>query len=729
MISAAQLSRRHVLKGGGALIAAVGLGPSGFVREAMAAFPDPKLAGSWIAINEDGTAIVHLGKVELGQGNSTSLLQMVADELDLNLTQVSAAPVDTDRSMNQGATVSSSSIQTAGPQLRSAAAELRHELMRRASQRLELPIEQLSASEGRISGGGKTIGYGALVGDGLTQIPVTGKASQKKPSEYKWIGRRVARRDIPAKVKGTYTFMQQVSVPGMLHGRVVRPRGQSAYGHAAKIRSVDESSLSGLKNVRIVREGDFLGVVAPRQWDAIRAAERLKVMWDIKAALPGSAGLHDKMRAARTDDSVMLRDGDVAKGAAVHVASGTFRGPYQAHAPFGPSCAIAEVDTSRVTIRCSSQDVFALRKRMAELLGLTEDKVRVQFYEGSGCFGHSCQDDVALAAALMSKAVGAPVRVQFMRPDEIGWDNYGPAHHGEVTIGADRDGKLVSYEYHGWQHGWMIDESTEELANRPVHELAKGPLSLFVNKFVCGGMYAIPNRLLVNHAVPGLDGYLKGANLRSPMDLHYAFASEQLIDQLATALSMDPVEFRRRNITDERWRGVLDAAAAAAAWQPRRGPRDTGAVLTGRGIALATHRAAMGGAVADIEVDRNSGRIVVKRVFAAMDCGIAVNPGIVESQIVGMAIQGVSRVLKEAVAFSATNVTSLDWESYPVLRFGEHPEVTPVVVRRSDPPIGAGEEVLPAVGAAVANAFFDATGTRLTEYPMTPERVLAVLRG
>jgi nicotinate dehydrogenase subunit B len=275
----------------------------------------------------------------------------------------------------------------------------------------------------------------------------------------------------------------------------------------------------------------------------------------------------------------------------------------------------------------------------------------------------------------------------------------------------------------------MIEESTEELAfDKPVRELNKGPLSLFVNKFVAGGMYEIPNRLLVNHAVPGLEGYLKGANLRAPMDLHYAFASEQLIDQLAAAANFDPVEFRRRNIKDERWRGVLDAAAEAAKWQPRRGPRGNDEVVTGRGVGLGTHRASMGGAAVEIEVNRKTGAILVKHIYAAMDCGIAINPDIVESQIVGMSIQAVSRVLMEAVEFSKTNVTSVDWASYPILRFGDHPPVTPIIVRRNDPPIGAGEEVLPAVGAAIANALFDATGKRLMEYPMTPDRVLAALR-
>jgi CO/xanthine dehydrogenase Mo-binding subunit len=330
----------------------------------------------------------------------------------------------------------------------------------------------------------------------------------------------------------------------------------------------------------------------------------------------------------------------------------------------------------------------------------------------------------------MSKLTGKPVRVQFMRWDELGWDNYGPAHVGEVKIGANGDGRLTSYEYQGWHHGWMIEETSEHLATgQPVHELDKGPGSLSVNKFDAGGMYDIPNRLLVNHAVSGLDGYLKGANLRSPMDLSYSFASEQLIDRLAALCKVDPVEFRRRNIKDERWRGVLEAAAAAAQWTPRTSSARSGdSVAAGRGVGLGTHRAAMAGAIADVDVNLRTGVIVVKHIYVAFDCGIAVNPAVVESQLVGMAIQATSRVLKEAVTFSETNVTSLDWESYPVLRFAEHPEVTPIVLKRTEPSLGAGEEAIPAVGAAIANAFYDATGAQLTEYPMTPKRVLAALK-
>ncbi len=725
-------ARRDVLKGAGALIVGFGLGlEAGGVAAATPPSLDPKIAGSWIAIDKDNLVTVYLGKVELGQGNSTTLLQLVAEELDIDLSRVVAAPVDSSRSMNQGATVSSSSIQQAGPQLRSAAAEIRQELLRRAATALGVSADQLSVSDGVVNGAGKSVAYGALIAEGTEQIVLTGKAPLKDAAAYKIVGARLPRRDLPDKVKGTYTFVQQAVVPGMLHGRVVRPKGQGGYGQPPKIRSIDEASIKHLPGVRIVRQNDFLGVVAERQWDAIRAAEALKVDWDLPAVLPGSDGLHQKLRTAKTTDTTMLKEGDVAQGGADYVVNDTFHAPYQAHGPFGPACAIADVSAGRVELLCSSQDVFALRDTVAGLLALPKEQVRVRFLEGSGCYGHSCYDDAALAAVVMSNIVGKPVRVQFMRWDELGWDNYGPAHVGDVRIGADKNGRLVSYEYHGWHHGWMIEETSDQLATgKPAHELDKGPGSLYVNKFDAGGMYDIPNRLLVNHAVSGLDGYLKGANLRSPMDLAYSFASEQLIDRLARLCGIDPLEFRRRNIKDERWRGVLDAVATAANWQPRaRAAGTTDAeVVRGRGIALGTHRASWGGAVADIEVNRKTGVIVVKHVYAALDCGLAVNPGVVESQIVGMSIQATSRVLKEAVRFSQTNVTSLDWESYPVLRFAEHPQVTPVLVPRRDASVGAGEEALAAVGAAIANAFYDATDKQLTEYPMTPERVRSALR-
>ncbi len=364
------------------------------------------------------------------------------------------------------------------------------------------------------------------------------------------------------------------------------------------------------------------------------------------------------------------------------------------------------------------------------MLGVKPDKVRVQYYEGSGTFGRSCYEDAGQAAAIMSQAVGQPVRVQFMRWDEHGWDQYGPAHLAEVRAGVDADGRIIAYEYHGWQHGWTVTSTVHDITlQKPGVERAGGSASITVNPMSTGSMYKVANRRVISHGVP-MEGYLRGAALRSPLDLSFAFASEQTIEDLAHAIKMDPLEFRRKNIGDQRWLGVLNAAAEAAQWRPHvmASSLSEAEVVTGRGIGLGTHHVSYGAAVAEIEVNKRTGNIVVKRVHAAMDVGLAVNPALVENQIVGQVTQSVSRVLKEEITFDQTGVTSLDWVSYPVLRFAEHPEVIPIVVQRTEEPsTGAGEEVMGATAAAVANAFFDATGVRLRQYPMTAERVRAAL--
>jgi CO/xanthine dehydrogenase Mo-binding subunit len=579
---------------------------------------------------------------------------------------------------------------------------------------------------------GRSVKYGDLLGDKPFNVRLTGKAPRKPVSRYNLVGTRVARLDIPDKVAGKYTHMQHVRVAGMLHGRIVRPRGQGAYGTGAKPIEIDEASIKNIAGARVVRKGDFVGVVAEREWDAVKAAGALKVTWKPDASLPGNGRLYDAMRTAKSTDSIAVDIGDIAKGfaGAAHVASATYHLPYQAHLPFGPNCALADVGADGALVMSSTQDIYNSRRGLAAALGLPEERVRVQYYEGSGTFGHSCYEDCAQAAAIMSQAVGKPVRVQFMRWDEHGWDNFGPAHVAEVRAAIDGSGRIVAYEYHGWQHGWFVTESTHELVHgTPPRERNSGSNSIIVNRMSTGAMYAIPNRRVVSHMIP-MAGLLKGAPLRSPMDMHYSFASEQVIDELARAARMDPLEFRRRNIAGERWLGVLNAAAAAAGWRPRvaASALSDAEVVTGRGIGIGTHHVSFGAAVAEIEVNKRTGEIVATNLYGALDAGLAVNPALIENQIIGMMVQGVSRVLKEEVTFSDSNVTSLDWESYPVLRFAEHPNVTPVVVQRLDEPsTGAGEEVMGSTGAAIANAFFDATGARLRQYPMTPKRVLAAL--
>jgi nicotinate dehydrogenase subunit B len=736
------LSRRDLLKNGGAMIVgfslaaeAASISPAIAARGDLAGPPDPNAIDSWIAIHADSTATLYFGKCELGQGNTTGLLQIAGEELDLDMSQMSAVRLDTNITPDQQATSSSSSIERGGPQVRAAAAEARLALLQRASMRLGVQIGSLVVSKGVIYIDGepnRPVSYGELLGDKPFNLKFTGTAPRKQASQYKLVGTRVPRVDMQDKAAGKYVHMQHVRMANMLHGRVVRPHGQRAYGSGAKVAHLDEKSIANIPGARVVRRGDFVGVVAEREWDAIRAAQQLDIAWEKSPSLPEQSKLPELLRTTNSTDTVVVNVGDIERGfsGAVHVASATYFSPYQAHAVFGPNCALADVRADGALVLSSTQDVYASRKMLATLLRMPVERVRVQYYEGSGTYGHSCYEDAPQAAAIMSQLAGRPVRVQFMRWDELGWDNFGPAQVAEVRAAIDAEGKIVAYTYDGWQHGWHIDETSTELAMLTLPaERTAGSFSIVVNRMSTGSMYRIPNRRVVSHAVPML-GFLKGSPLRSPLDMALSFASEQTIDELAHAAKVDPLEFRRRNMGDSRWLGVLDAAAEAAGWKRAvaASPLSDAEVVTGRGIAIGTHHVSYGAAVAEIEVNKRSGNIVAKHLYGALDCGLTVNPALVENQIIGMMVQAASRMLKEEVTFDKNGVTSLDWVSYPVLRFAEHPNCTAVVVQRiNEPSSGAGEEVMGAAGAAIANAFFDATGVRLRQYPLTPERVRAAL--
>jgi CO/xanthine dehydrogenase Mo-binding subunit len=736
-------ARRQLLAACGGLVIGFSLGgragalastAAAPARGATAGPPDPKQIDSWLQVHADNTATLFFGFVELGQGSTTGLAQVAAEELDFGLDQVRVAPVDTHVSPNQGGTYSSSAIQRGRPQVALAAAEARADLLVRAAERLRQPVTALTVVRGRVTapGNAKGVTYGELIGEGRFDLPFSGMASVKPVEAYRLVGKPLPRTDLPAKALGRHRYIQHERLPGMLHGRIVRPRGQAAYGAGAAPLAIDEASVRHLAGVRVLRRGDFVGVVAADEWLAVQAARDLKVTWQDTPTLPGSDALHAQMRAAPSDERIALERGDLGAGfaAAAHHAAQTCRGPYQAHAPFAPNCALADVRADAAQVICSSQDVYGLRRSLAPLLNLPADKIRVRYAEGAGTYGHSCYDDAAQAAALLSQLAGAPVRVQFMRWDEIGWDSYGPAHLGEVRVAATADGRLCGYEYHGWHHGWSLVDTSAQLAGTPA---TSWPVSAAqgLNPRDAGGMYDIPNVKLVNHWLKGLD-YLRGAWLRSPLDLSFSFASEQAIDQLAAMLRMDPCEFRRRNIQDPRWRGVLDAVAEAAGWTPRGAApsRDPGArVLRGRGIGLGTHLVSYGAAVADVEVQPATGVVRITHLWGAIDAGLVVNPASVESQVMGQLVQTASRLLKEEVTFDTNRVTSLDWSSYPILRFEDCPQVTPVVVQRLDErSTGAGEETMAAAAGAIANAFFDATGLRMAQYPLTPARVLAALR-
>lgn len=738
-----QIPRRDFLKGGGALIIGFSLWRPSFGQDAVDAValaagpgqPDPKRLDTWLAIHSDNTATVFFGFAELGQGNSTALLQIAAEELDLDMRQVKTVRLDTNRSPNQGGTVASASISRGGPRIRAAAAQARLFLLTLASKKLDARMDELTVSKGIVSAGGgskQSVTYGELIGGRLFKVPYKETAPLKPTNEYKIVGMNVARNDIPDKASGNFIYVQHVRVPNMLHGRVVRPRGQAAYGALATVGSIDEVSIRAIPGVQVVRKRNFVGVVAANEWNAIRAAEQLKVSWDISNSLSGNEELPARMRVAKTTDEVVLERGSVTKAleGAAHVVSRTCFGPYQSHAVMGPNCAVADVTANSAHVMCSTQNLYESRANISRVLRIPAEKVRIQYYEGAGTYGHSCYEDVAEAAAIMSQAVGKPVRVQFMRWDEHGWDNYGPAHLADIHVAADKDARIVAYEYQGSQHTWMITETSEQLALGAPAQESDGPVAQRLSPLNLGSMYDIANTKLVNRRVSGIDGYPKGSYLRSPLDISIAFTSEQAIDELAHMLDMDPYLFRKRNIKDSRWMAVLDAVAKAAAWTPRKAASilSDADLVTGRGIAVGTHLSSYAAAVAEIEVNKKTGQIVAKHLYGALDAGLAINPAFLENQITGMLVQATSRILKEEVTFTERNVTSLDWNSYPVLRFEECPEVTPIVIQRmNEKSTGGGEEVLSPAAAAIANALFDATGIRLQRYPLTPERVLAKL--
>lgn len=729
------LTRRDLLKAGGALVVAFNFMPAPLRAQApRPPGPDLQEVDSWIAIHSDNTATIFIGFAELGQGASTALLQVAAEELDLGMDQVRTATLETDVTPNQGGTYSSRAIRFGQPQLQRAAAEARQRLLALASARLQIPVANLRVENGLITAGGDDAAfttYGELIGDQRFELAFTGTAPVKSVDQYKLVAQPVKRKDIPPKATGTYQYMQHQRLPNMLHGRIVRPRGQGAYRDGVQVVSVDENSIAHIPGARVLRKGNFIGVVAPREWDAVRAAEQLRVEWNQPDSLPGSEGLYAQMEAASTTDRIARDEGDVSAYASAPIKSEFAANlPYQAHVPFAPNCALADVTPDSALVMCSTQDIYGTRNNIAGLLGLDATQVRVQYFEGAGTFGHSCWDDAAQAAAILSQLAGAPVRVQFMRWDEHGWDTYGPAHIGKVKAAAGNDGKLVSYEYEGWQHHWSLVDTTLQSANGVAASEWPAMAAQQINPLVLGGQYSIPNIKLLNHHVDGLD-YLKGAWLRSPLDLAMAFVSEQAIDDLAYQLGIDPFEFRRNNILDERWLGVLEAAASAANWQPRRagiGAESSEDVVRGRGIGLGTHLASWGGAVAEVEVDKRTGAVRIIHLYGAIDAGLVVNPSNVENQIIGQLVQTASRMLHEEVTFDTKSVTSLDWNSYPILRMADCPDVTPVIVQRlKEAPLGAGEEVMAAAAAAIANAFFDATGRRMHTFPFTPERVLAAL--
>jgi nicotinate dehydrogenase subunit B len=748
------LSRRQFLKGTGVLIVGFNLfSPTRVVFGQFATLPsgdiDPQSLDSWIAISPDGTVTFYTSKVEIGTGIQTALAQIVAEELDVAVHQVKLDSGDTSKTIEQGSTVGSRTIERAGPQVRQAAAAARHELLKLAAARLGAPAEKLTVQDGvvRVMGDAtKRVSYAELIGGKRfnTKITATGtgwdmkvapEVKAKDPKNYKIVGQSVARVEIPAKVTGEHSYVHDVRVPGMLHGRVVRPPVINT-----EPVSIDHDSIKNIPGVvMIAREGKFVGVVAKTEWAAIQAAQALKVTWSkpttkIPATPDELFGYLKNTKPARSAKPVDKGNLSSAFSQAKKTYQATYRWPFQMHGMIGPSCAIADVKGDKATIWSGPQGPFRTRGAIAKLLNIPEQNVRLIYHEASGSYGRMSTDDGAEDAALLSRAVGAPVRVQWSRQDEHGWEPKGPAQLDEVKAAIDGDGKLIAWDFVDYSQPWTASGVTPLLASLQVGIRPTNPGG--PNGTQSGGeIYAVSNQRIlaedINWHFPEPIP-LRTSNLRSPGQLARCFASESLMDEIAADLKIDPVEFRQRHLAEnKRGSECLNAAADRAEWEkrPSPAPAASGNVVKGRGVALTQRANAYVAAVAEIEVDKSTGKVVVKRIVCSHDCGLIVNPDGVKNQVEGNIIQGVSRALFEEVTFDGNGVTSLDWASYPILKFSDVPELDIVLINRPEmAPLGAGEPSIVPIPAAIANAIFDATGVRLREAPFTPKRVLAGLQ-
>jgi CO/xanthine dehydrogenase Mo-binding subunit len=747
-----EFSRKSFVKGSGALIVGFGVAGAGLAGRAGAAtvptsagyLPPVNQVDSWLTVHSDNTVSFKSSQIELGNGVTTGLAMLVAEELDLSLAQVRHGPWDSWQLVNSGGTGGSSGIQTsAGPRLRAAAATARQTLLGLAATHLSVPVSSLSVANGVVSGGGRSVTYGQLVGGKLLNatIPTAtlhpGVGGSKPVSQYKLIGTRQPRIGLPDKITGKHTYVHNIKVPGMWHARVVRPRGQGAFGTGAKILSVDASSIKNIPGAQVVRKGDFLAVVALREFDAIQAASQLKVTWKEDPILPTSGNVfkqlreHDSAGFAPARYRMNTGNVDAALQSSAHTVSQTYQFHYGSRAVIGPSAAVADVRRDSAVIFSSTQAIHGTTGQVATLLGMRPENVRTYFYEGASSFGNALsRGDVAKAAALTSQLVGKPVKMQFMRWDEHGWDNFQQAMLVDVRAGIDANGKLVAYDYTllSQPYSTAIDV-TSELIGDPYPNTSPSR----IDDPSVGDAYTATNKRLHGKTADVYKGYFRtSSHVSGGSGQQSAFATEQAIDELAYAARIDPVEFRRQNISDDAWLMALNAAAIAAKWQPRVAASNlsNATVVTGRGVGIGSHgSAARSAAVVDIEVNRKTGKITVKHVYNGIEAGLAVNPEGIENQMTGMSIMGVSRALHEQVTFNKTRVTSLDWVTYPILRFADAPKVTNLVPQRTDRlPRGVGEPPITPIPGAVANAFFDATGVRIRQAPMTPAVVRGVLK-
>lgn len=743
-----QQSRRTFLKGAGCLLVSFAVPVS--MKRAMAAGPAmdagsqlvPKnLVESFIAITAEGNVVACNGHVDLGTGLRTAFTQIVADELYVPLERVTMVLGDTDRTPNQGPTIASASIQSASVPMRRAAAQARQFLVERASQRLSVPADQLSLKDGVISTAqGDSLSYADLIRGESFSMSLNENVPLKNPAEYTYVGKSVARVDIPAKLTGGLIYVHDLRLPGMLHARVVRPPYPGRDGGdmvGTSFESMDKDSVAHIPSlVDVVVIRDFVAVVAEREEDAIDAARTLKVSWKAPPPLEDLSDLTQTLTNIPHQVRPLERKGDV-EAALKEDEAGTLRAtyvwPFQMHGSIGPSCGVAEWKDDVMTVWSGSQNPHSLHSDIANLLDLPEEKIRVVRMEASGCYGRNCADDAAAEAALLAKHLGRPIRVQLMREEEHAWEPKGTAQLMEVA-GRITGNNTLAYQF-----------TTRYPSNgSPTLPLIMiGKESSQPTMFEMGDRTAIPQYRCSDTNIEAFDmaPVVRASWIRGVAALPNVFAHESFMDELAAAQKADPVEFRLRFMDDPRPIALVKAVAERAGWEPRPAPGNAGRTEDGllRGRGFSQHRYVHGkfpgvGAswccwAIEVEVNPDTGHVRVVKATVGQDSGMIVNPAGVTHQLHGNVIQAISRTLMESVSFDERGVVDLEWGAYPILKFPDVPEIDVVLMpANGNPPLGAGESASVPGPAAIANAIFDATGVRLREAPFTPERVKAALQ-
>jgi CO/xanthine dehydrogenase Mo-binding subunit len=750
----ANLSRRAVLMGAGALVVSIGA-PVGVelltgISEAYAQGAKPPLTpdqlSSYIAVNADGTVNAYFGKMDMGHGLFVAIGQMVAEELDVPFKAVKVYMGDTGNSVNQGGASGSTGIQFGGKQMRMAAAEARRVLLEMAAQKLGTPADQLIVLNGHVSAAfnrDKKTSYAELIGGQYFNVQLDwnkqmgnalyapGKAQPKKHTEYKIVGQPIKREDVAPKVFAQEDFVVDIKVPGMVHGRVIRPE----IAGAVPVK-VDESSVKDIPGVQVVHQNGFLGVVAPREWDAIKAMRQLKVEWSkVEPPFPNQNALYDHIRKApvrkaATEGKTAGNVDDAFKNAA-KVIEAEYEWPFQSHACMGPACCVVAINGDKVDCWSGTQKSHFVQLGLAAQLGVPLNNVHVRWINGPGSYGRNDADDCAADCAVLAKAVGKPVRLQYMRDQGTGWDPKGPASIHTARAALDAQGNVIAYEFKSKAFSRVdVDTNGSKLFDTLAGQTLGVDLKSGDGFGVPAESYEFANKRTSWETIaPLLDraSPLRTSHLRDPVGPQIHFASESFMDEVAAATSQDPIDFRLKYVKDPRDQALIKAAAEKFGWDKRPSPKkgQTGSKVTGRGLAYSQRNGTRVAVIAEVEVDRESGKIFAKRFTVAHDCGQIINPDGLEKCIEGNIVQGISRTLWEEVKFDNKNVTSIDWMTYPILDITETPDkIDFVLINHPElPPTGAGEPSIRPIAAAIANAVFDATGVRLRRVPFSPDKV------